>query len=579
MSILSSLLPIAASFIPGVGPIAGPALGALMNAGSGGGGYAGQLAGALTAQRMPGQTQAGEYTPQAGGFGTYNYIPTGATQIDPALIQQILGLGSMNQGSIGTASPINSQLLSSVMGNPYYGNMMGAANSAGQYAANSVPQLQGLQNLLAGNASDIYGSALNGVGIYERLMNQAGSNPYGSSYLSGANNIGQGLVNTGGNITDTATGALSGAQGITQQLLTNPYSGQAQAGANTGGQMLQGAGQTQYGQGGALGASAMGGLGAGNQVLQTAFDPQGDLYKKALGDTQDQLGTQLARMGITDSGTGARLASDTLRDFNLDWQDRQLGRQSQGLQSYGQNLQSSGGAMTTGGNLQSGGADTYARGGMMPYSTYQAMGSTNLDTLRQLGTLAQLTGSTAANAGNMMMGGNAAGYDAYNGALQNQLGFADAYTQNGLGGLRSAYGAVGNAVSPTMNAMSGGVNMLQGAGSIPYSSYMQGYGDQFGALQNFLSGASGMSNLGTASINPMQGYLGGVMTGANNAASAAGGAQTATTNQNAQAAAGLTPMIQAGLQGLSGLFGNMFGNSNTIAPGGGTSPGNYGYVW
>jgi len=534
------------------------------------------LAGQMTSQRIPGQTQAGEYTPAPGSFGTYNYIPTGATQIDPALIWQIMNGGAQNNAAMDQIFQTNPALLHSVLNNPYSSGLQTGANAAAGSAGNSAAMLGSIQSLLNGQLWPMLNGAIDTSNAYKDLYSGALNNPYASSYITGANDIGKNIAGAGAGIQGAATGALGSAQGIAQQALSNPYAGAAQAGANTSGAMSQGAGQTAYGQGGQFGAAAMGGLPAIQSVLNTAFDPQNALYGRALNQTMDQLGTTLARAGITDSGVGAKLMGDTLNNFNIDWQNNQLGRQAQGLQSYTSGMTGLGNQLGQGQQMQAGGAQTYGAGAMLPYQTSQAMSGANMDTLTALANLAKMTAGTVGSAGDLQLGGNAAGYNAYTG---NQGNIAQAAAGLGTGSTQfnNTLGAMGNLSGQIGNLGTGATNFLQAQGMLPYSAYMTNYGDQFGALQNFINGAQGGANLNQSTMTPMQNYIGGVMQGAGNAANAASGAQTNTMNQNAQAAAGLTPLIQSGLGALSNLFGggNNFSWAGPQFSGGTTRMGAY----
>lgn len=554
----------------GLGNILG-AVGSLFGIGGGGGGggldlnaLASLIAGQATAQRIPGQTTPGSYTPPQGGFGTYNYIPTGAEQIDPALLWQIMNLGGLNNAAADTATGVNTaSLLPQGLSNPYNAIAQQWAGRAGEEMAKTGAMAGGMQDWLNTQALPIYGASQQGLQNYAQLFGQAQNNPLAQSYISGAQNIGQGLTQAGEGIQGAAMGALEGGQQAAQQVLANPYTGQAQAGANQAGGMLGATGQDQFNLGRQFSGQVAAGLPAASQILNTAFDPQNALYDQTLQRTMDQIGTLMARTGTTDSGTGLAYGGDVLRDFNIDWQNRQLGRQLEGLQGYTAGMTGAGQNLGTGTNLQATGAQNVAAGGAMPYQTYRDIGTGTLDTLGQLANLARTTAGTTSAAGDLQLGGNMAGYDAFTNNLNNQLGFADAYS-GGVNNLSNIYGGLSNVAGNNAALGMTAANALQGAGQLPYGTYQQQYGNQNLALQNFLDNAAGISNLSTQPIGAMQNYMGGVFQGASNAANAASGAQTATTNQNAQATAGLSPLISGGLNWLSGLFGNS-GGSNPAA--------------
>ena len=74
---------------------------------------------------------------------------------------------------------------------------------------------------------------------------------------------------------------------------------------------------------------------AGQSVLNTAFDPQSALYNKTMLQTQDKARVAEAARGTTMSPYGASVEANAMSNANMDWQDRQLGRQTQGIQSAG----------------------------------------------------------------------------------------------------------------------------------------------------------------------------------------------------------------------------------------------------
>jgi len=74
-------------------------------------------------------------------------------------------------------------------------------------------------------------------------------------------------------------------------------------------------------------------FGAGNQVMNTAFDPQNALYDRTRQQVQDQTRASQAARGIQTTPYGAGLEDQTMANFNIDWQNAQLGRQAQGIQA------------------------------------------------------------------------------------------------------------------------------------------------------------------------------------------------------------------------------------------------------
>ena len=117
-------------------------------------------------------------------------------------------------------------------------------------------------------------------------------------------------------------GAAAGQGYGTAADLASRYSGQLgqQAGVNYGAQQNL--------------------MGAGNQLWQTALDPQKQLQQQLQQQTQDQSRAASSSRGIGMGAESAGLENDAMRNFMLQWQNQQLSRQAQGLQgmtgAYGQ---------------------------------------------------------------------------------------------------------------------------------------------------------------------------------------------------------------------------------------------------
>lgn len=545
--IFKSILPAAASFIPGIGQIAGPALAAMMSGmnggGAGGNSLANMLAGMATAQRIPGQTQAGEYTPPEGGFGTYNYIPTGASQIDPQLLQMIMGSAGMNQGAVDWANPINTSLAIQGINNPYASSMIGNLAGTGDQAINFGSDMLAMAPGLTQGAYNTTWQAGN-------LLQQAQNNPFTQQMIQGAQNIGQSVAGAGAGLQGGAQDYMSNVANTVGSLNANPYTQLAQAGGNQAGSMMQSAGMGGFNQGQQFSNAAGAGIPAAQAVLGTAFDPQDELYARALTNTQDQLGVHLARTGLTNSGAGAGIAADALKNFNIDWQNNQLGRQLEGLSGYTSAMTGAGNNLGQGQNLQTGGASTYAQGAALPAQTYQNLGAMKLDNLGQVGAALGTGANVMPTAANLQFGGNSAGYDASMGNLASLGNFISGYGNavQGQGTMANNVGQIGN------NA----INMMGAGAQMPFQGYQNYYNGANSALGNFYGNASAGSDLLNQNVGQGFDYLRAVNSGAQTAGSNASGAQNSTASQNASAAAGLSPRIQGGINGLGSLFNSIF---------------------
>lgn len=121
-------------------------------------------------------------------------------------------------------------------------------------------------------------------------------------------------------------------------------------------------------------------FGAGNQILNTAFDPQQSLYNTQSANALNTQNAINAMAGIAGTPYGAGVTGQNQQLFNQNWLNQQLGRQATGI----------GAAMPafgTGNTLGTAGAQAGVAGAMLPYQTLaQAGGLAN----QVYGTLAQL---------------------------------------------------------------------------------------------------------------------------------------------------------------------------------------------
>lgn len=327
---------------------------------------------------------------------------------------------------------------------------IGAAAAAGSLASS-------VSNLAGGSSGGSSGGYYSGSSPPPAYLpqNQAGAD---SSYW----NTAQQLTGYGNNLADTLApqylSYLSGWQAGSPQFQAAQNNGAASAG-----NYLLGLGPQLEQNAGALGT-------AGSAVLNTAFDPQNALYNRTQQQTTDQANAINAMYGLSSSPYGAGVANQANENFNIDWQNQQLARQAQGIQSAG--------AAFTGqaGLGQAGASDTF-QGASLPYQTYNQQyndifnmlgqansgvtGATGLDTnsLNALAAYLKL-GQSATSVG---QAGSAQNF-AQNQALGAGLG-------SSLSGLASAFGGSNN--SSSSSSSSGLGNWLSGLFSSP-STYAPG---------------------------------------------------------------------------------------------------------
>lgn len=158
--------------------------------------------------------------------------------------------------------------------------------------------------------------------------------------------------------------------GLLNSLFNNPYSAGNQTSANNAGAALTGAGGQAITAANNLYGQVGNDLGAARNVLNTAFDPQSSLYNRTLQQLQDQIRTGEAARGITSGGVGQDIEDQALSNFNIDWQNNLLSRETQGLQSASGADVNSANIYGQAGNLAGQGAGYLAQGGNLPYATY-----------------------------------------------------------------------------------------------------------------------------------------------------------------------------------------------------------------
>lgn len=197
--------------------------------------------------------------------------------------------------------------------------------------------------------------------------------------------------------------------------------------------------------------------GGGNQVLQTALDPQKDLYNRTSQQLTDQTRAAEYARGIQTSPLGASVEANALGNFNIDWQNQQLARQTQGLSA--------------------------AQGA---YGSAQGLGNSYTSTQAglQAGQNQQYAGLTGAAANQ---------YASYLGAMgQSNL----QNTQNIAGAQQNAFG-LGQQIAGS----------VQTGSQLPYQTGQNIYGNQNQALQNYQGNNQGyLSGLNQLQSNDL-GYM------------------------------------------------------------------------
>lgn len=368
-------------------------------------------------------------------------------------------------------NPVNQQLLQGQLHNPYdQVSQSSALYAQGQYYRNSgeaqAASTQGWQNANAQNA-------------FNNQQNDRFNSNFGNVK----------------NATDTLYG-MGGQSNQNYQGLMDYQKGQM--------------GNIQQSQGNLYNS--------GNQVLNTAFDPQNALYNQ-----QQQLNTDQSRAseyarGIQSSPYGAALENQSNQNFNTNWQNQQLARQTQGLQA--------------------------AQGA---YGSAQGMGNSY----------------TGAQAG-LQAGQNEQYANLTNAATNQYSNYLGAQTQNNAANAQTLAGIQQNA----SNLGNYSAQQVTQGGQVQNNAYQNMYNQQNQALGNYQQNNQGFQS----GLNQLQSNDLGYMNfgqGAQNL----GFQQNAYNNQqNQQAIGSISGPIANALKGtnwtnvgntVSGWFGNGVADSNT----------------
>lgn len=368
-------------------------------------------------------------------------------------------------------------------------------NQAGADAAfqSGVDTLNTGARALQGSVIPQYGAITQNVAsnpYYSTAQAYAGltSGLAGSTVAPNQFGAGESQFGAGQDMTTLARQILGqDASGIGMGVLSNDLS-QAGAIGNSG---YLGKAQGILDQANKLAPEVMQALfGVGNSILQTGFDPQGDLYNRNYQQQLDQQNAINAMNGVAGTPYGAGVSGDASRNFNLDWQDRQLGRQTQAASAYG----------------------SLAGEGVGAYS-----GLINTGVSGYGGVLGSATGAETGLQG--------AGTGAY-------AGLTGAET----GALTSLYGGAGSAYKNASDLQTGGLQTLRTAGQEQNQTFLQQMQAYLDALNGQVSGTNSAYGLTQQGIADQGNYLNIGQTATSNAQNAV--AANNQTNQNTIAGIG-----------------------------------------
>lgn len=153
----------------------------------------------------------------------------------------------------------------------------------------------------------------------------------------------QGQLNYGGGFANQVDPNLHNSYQQLSNINYNPYLQASQEAGGQYGQLAHQAGQAgqQMGQQSQNNFNQQQSLDqAGQQLWNTAQDPQHALYNQQYQQTTDQSAATNSMYGLGSSGQGAALTQQAQGNFNMNWENQQLARQAQGLQGMSQANQS-----------------------------------------------------------------------------------------------------------------------------------------------------------------------------------------------------------------------------------------------
>lgn len=289
------------------------------------------------------------------------------------------------------------------------------------------------------------------------------------------------------NMPDAASGAFSsagtiaGMPNIPQQLypqfsaaasniLQNPGAGGMLQGAQGAANLGAGAANNAYGMGQFLSSAGGSMLPYAGQIMQTGFDPQNALYDRTQHQLQDQVRASNAATGTGMSPFGAGVENKAMSDFNIDWQNNQLGRQSTAAGAAGGLLGAGGNAIGAGNSMMAGAPGMLSSTSMLPYSAYNQLGGDQFNALNTLSSagLNQMTTPQMQQAAWMqyLQGGNQAGQVANQNAQVgvNQANTAFNQSQTLGANLGKSLSSLGGAFSGSGTGIGGGSNAKFGWG-------------------------------------------------------------------------------------------------------------------
>ena len=366
----------------------------------------------------------------------------------------------------GVAGSVASQAIQGVLAPDSSGTSPLGQLAGGLYTGSNAPNYPSPPSYAGGLQADsqsigwlnALGASIGQGGVVDTQVN----NPYAPSYLDNmraaattANGVAAQNISVSDSLAQTSKGITGKVQGMLPNVGDRTGLDQAMSGAQTA------AGYGSSVAGNLYGLSNTATAGA-NQIYQNAFDPQSALYARTLQQVQDQTRAAQAARGIELSGYGANLEGQNIANFNIDWQNQQLGREVTGLQGF-----------TTAGNAAqqygTGATNLAASSAALPMNTNTGYWQGQAGLLGSFGAAGAQAGTIGTEAGNL----GTQGINMYATAAAMPYNTSMQIAQNGQSALTSALGA-------DMSYMNYGSN---------------NFNNQVGQYNNQVQGVAGAGNM------------------------------------------------------------------------------------
>lgn len=205
---------------------------------------------------------------------------------------------------------------------------------------------------------------------------------YNPGWQKGADQQFQQLAQSTGSWASAIPSTVAPYYGATLgNIINNPNAASAMSTADRVSGLGQGVGGADLTNAGLMTGAGNAGLSAALAALQAGFDPQGALYNRTQQQVSDQANATAAMYGLGSSPYGAGTTGQTLSNFNIDWQNNQLGRELAALSGFTGGAAGAANDFGAAASLGQNGLGVLTNSGMLPYETSQGIYGNDLNAL------------------------------------------------------------------------------------------------------------------------------------------------------------------------------------------------------